>query len=55
MENSIDREFRGMRLKTMKRLFNYEITYKTAKTPKLLNALTSLNTWIWRLKFGLGA
>jgi hypothetical protein len=24
MENSIDREFRGMRLKAMKKLFNYD-------------------------------
>jgi hypothetical protein len=24
MENLIDREFRGMRLKTMKKLFNYD-------------------------------
>jgi hypothetical protein len=24
MENSIDREFRGIRLKTLKKLFNYD-------------------------------
>jgi hypothetical protein len=131
MENLVDREFRGLRLKTMKRLFNYgqktnpfvffmirwnsrsidfsiqnrgknfenrelfsnqkqiwwklnvvhflipkptnpsqkiwtfienrkvrqlfRFSYKTAKTPKSRNALTSLNTWIWRLTFGMGA
>jgi hypothetical protein len=33
----------------------FRFSYKTAKNLKLRNALTSLNTWIWRLKFGLRA
>jgi hypothetical protein len=33
----------------------FRFSYKTAKTPNPRNALTSLNTWIWRLKFGLRA
>jgi hypothetical protein len=33
----------------------FRFSYKTAKTPKSRNALTSFNNWIWRLKFGLRA
>jgi hypothetical protein len=76
MENSIDRKFRGIRLETLKKLFNYDqntnpvqkvciffenkkdlklfrFSYKIAKTANSKTAITSNNTWIWRLKFGL--
>jgi hypothetical protein len=38
-----------MENKKARQLFRFP--YKTAKTPKSRNAITSCNTWIWRLKF----
>jgi hypothetical protein len=32
-----------------------QLSWFSYKTPKSRNALASLNTWIWRLKFGLRA
>jgi hypothetical protein len=31
----------------------FRFSYKIAKTANFKNALTRVNTWIWRLKFGL--
>jgi hypothetical protein len=31
----------------------FRFSYKIAKTANFENALTRVNTWIWRLKFGL--
>jgi hypothetical protein len=50
MENSIDREFSGIRLKTLKKLFNFP--YKIAtKIPKIANYFQAKNKFDENSKF----